>query len=247
MGRKLPEGQMKSKLTSNLTNGVLVWAAVAALVAFDIAQGRILAMETNGRDRGLLSATNAEPAIGISPASSHHYVAPLTRDFLGKSVKNSYAVGAQQLIDDIVCEGRVTDGGWGRTTTPYPVSDALTPLSPGQVNFGGSASQDRQGHSAGQQEYYDHNQVDAFDFHSTIVTDVMCVDSPYVGKSAVIMGQGRVTKLNTFVDMIENFIIKIDDVGDPGRGQDMYQIQLNGTFMYDSGPILLQGGNVQVR
>ena len=224
---------MKSKLTCNVTNHGLLWTAVMVLVAFGIAQSRTLAIDGSERHTALHSTSGATP---------------LSRDAFGLGrVKNSYAVGAAQVqvIDDIVCEGRVTDGGWGESD---PVAIYLPIIPSSRVNFGGSASMDRQGRSAGQEQYADHNDVDAFDFHSTIVTDVMCEDLPLVGKRATITGQGRVTKLaSPFVDMIENFVIKLEDISDGGRGQDTYQIQLNGTFMYDSGVVVLQGGNVQVR
>ena len=237
---------MKSKLTSNVTNRGVLWAAAIVLVTLGVAQSRTFAIDGSERDTTLLAAANTEAKRGLNRAPADRYGTTRSPKAFGFGrVQNLYVASGQQLIDDIVCEGRVTDGGWGISE---PVAFYVPPIPSARVNFGGSASMDRQGRSAGQQQYADRNAVDAFDFHSTIVTDVTCQDLPLAGKRAIIMGQGRVTKLaSPFVDMIENFVIKLDDIADPGRGQDMYQIQLNGTFLYDSGPVVLEGGNVQVR
>ena len=223
----------KFKTTSRLG----LAAAAAMLVAVGITQDRAMTLDAHQLDNKSIAG---DERAGIP---QRHRTAKLSPSSVGfGKTKNMYSMvspALQDPLDLILCEGRVTEGGWG-----YFFDNPAW-----QVTFGGSASKDRLGRRAGQEQYVDHNPVDGFDFHSTLVTDVMCFDlpDPVPGKQAVILGQGKVTKLATLQDLIENFMITIDDVAEPGTGRDVYHIELQGAFPYDSGPIVLQGGNVQVR
>src|SRR5438874_3468236 len=175
---------MTSDLGIKASRRLAVSAAVAMLVAFGITQNRTVPLDALQLDNALI-ANSSHARTDIPQTHGSPNVSPAFR--FGKT-RNMYTLVSQDLQDpfaSIVCEGRVTEGGWG-----YYLDDPAT----SQVTFGGSASMDRLGRKAGQEQYTDHNSFIGFDFHSTIVTDVMCVASPFslVGKRAIITGQGRV-------------------------------------------------------
>src|SRR5438874_1924082 len=187
---------MTSDLGIKPSRRLAVSAAVAMLVAFGITQNRTVPLDAHQLDNALI-ANSSHARTGITQTHGTPKVPPAFG--FGKT-RNMYTLVSQDLqdpLDVIVCDGRVIDGGWG-----YYLDNPAT----WQVTFGGSASMDRLGRSAGQEQYTDHNPVDAFDFHSTIVTDVTCFNLPdsLPGKGAVIAGQGKVTKLTTLQDLIEN-------------------------------------------
>jgi hypothetical protein len=220
--------KMKSDTRSKTTSRFALLAAVVALVTFGVTQNRLLATDFHdvGKEhaRAVVGAPNVSmPGFGF-----------------GK-VKNLYALVAPQVVDpQVLCEATVTQGGWGRTMFPYPVSNAV--LAPGKVTFGGRATVDQNGDPEGQQQYADHNPVDPFLVHSVSFFSVICT-----GMHATMEGLAKVTKLNSFVDIQEIFQIDIQDVAEPGAGQDKYHIQLRGDFNYDSGVVTLEGGNVRIR
>ena len=121
-----------------------------------------------------------------------------------------------------VCGAAVTQGGWGYTTTGT------------RATFGGKASVDRDGFAQGQEEYQDHGL--GLNFHSITVDRVTCSQT-----HANISGMGMVNG-----NLPVRFDINVDDLGEPGAGKDRYHLKLAGGVLYDSGEILLQGGNVQI-
>ena len=56
---------------------------------------------------------------------------------------------------------------------------------------------------------------------------------------ASIFGQATINGSGAF-----NFRINVQDLGEPGRGQDTYWLLMDG---YDSGEQTLRGGNIQIR
>lgn len=225
--------KMRSCLTAS--------AVLAMIIAFGLMQSRMFA--TGTAERGDLS-----PAMSQGHVDSSEDLGTVTfssRASRFDKLRSFYLLSAQTGIIgvDPVCEATVTQGGWGRTT---PISVPVLPSA--KATFGGSATGYRNGSADGQQQYTDHNPVDSFTVHSIIVTDALCPDpgnSP--GAHATIFGQARVTNLTTLVDLQENFQIDLDDLGEPGVGRDVYRIQLRGNFLYDSGLIVLEGGNIKIR
>jgi hypothetical protein len=246
---------MRSELRSKMTRRLVPSAAVALLAAFAIAQDRTVALDAHGLDTASIFASTArvEGVNSLRPTRGSRTSNPWTHGSSIGKVKTLYALVTPQVLDPIICQGNVTQGGWGRTgevpgPDPFPVSTGL--VTPGKVTFGGSAQTTANNVRGGQEQFSDHNSADPFTFHSTLITDVMCFDNPVDndGVHATIKGQGRVTKLATFQDVIVNFTLELDDRGEPGAGRDEYQISLIGLpFAYFSGPIILQGGNVQIR
>jgi hypothetical protein len=227
------------------TSRLLLPAAGAVLVAVGIAQNRVVALGAHQPQAAQISALSGQPENGMKLRNPRRYGTPAlaTTGLRFGKVGNFFAPVAAQLPDVIVCEANVTEGGWGRSDPT-----ASFPVSVGKVTFGGSASITRNNARGGQETYSDHNGVDAFTFHSFVIIDVICSDD---GGQAVIAGQGRVTKLATSEDLQVNFEIELQDNAEPGMGQDKYRIRLTGLyttpFVYDSGLITLQGGNVQIR
>jgi hypothetical protein len=229
---------MKSDMSSRRTSRLVLPAALAVFVAFGITQSRMVAIDAHQLGDASISAGHGQAELRTNLGNTHRYHAPnLSTDGsrFGK-IKNLYALVAAQFLDPIpdpICETNVTQGGWGYTN-PTSITNIVLP---GRASFGGSATGDRNGLASGQEQYSDPN----FDLHSVVVFSATCL-----GTQATIMGQARVTKLDTLVNQQENFQIDVDDQGEPGN-MDTYRIQLFGDFMYDSGPITLQGGNVQVK
>jgi hypothetical protein len=56
---------------------------------------------------------------------------------------------------------------------------------------------------------------------------------------ASIFGQATIDGTGPF-----NFRINVQDFGNPGKGQDTYQLLIDG---YNSGEQILRGGNIQIR
>jgi hypothetical protein len=230
---------MKSDMRSRTTSRLVLPAAIAVFVAFGITQSRMVAIDGHQPGDVLISAGNGpvERGTNLGNTSRHRTPNLSTNGFGFGKLENLYSLAAAQLPADPICEADVTQGGWGYTT---PFSN--TGITAGRATFGGSASLDKNGFPGGQEQYSDHNPVDPFDFHSVLIYGVTCS-----GTEATIEGQGRVTKLNTFVDLQENFKIVVDDFGKPATGMDTYHITLIGDFVYDSGVMILQGGNVQMK
>ena len=129
--------------------------------------------------------------------------------------------------EEEVCGVRVTQGGWGVT------------LTGSRGSFGGNASVDADGFGQGQQQYQDHRELMPIDFHSIVVNDVTCTTT-----HATITGEGRVKGVTSALPVM--FTIEVEDLNEPGTGSDTYHITLAGGFVYDSGKMVLQGGNVQI-
>jgi hypothetical protein len=231
---------MTSDLRFKRTSRLLLPAAAAVLVAVGIAQNRVVALGAH-EPRPVQISDSGQPEHATQLRNPHRYGTPTrsTNGFRFGRVENFFAPAAAQLLDPdpIVCEGNVTEGGWGHDS------------SGSQVTFGGSASVTANNARGGHEEYSNHDEVDGFTFHSFVISDVDCEASPLlvdVGH-AHIEGQGRVTNLAASEDLQVNFEIELFDIAEPGAGMDQYKIRLTGGFSYDSGLITLEGGNVQIR
>jgi hypothetical protein len=118
---------------------------------------------------------------------------------------------------------QVTNGGW------------IIAGNGDRATLGGSARANESGETQGQQEYFDHGPAQRLKMNSINVVAVVCDGST----RASIFGQAMIDGSGLF-----NFRINVQDVGGPGKGQDTYQLLLNG---YDSGEQILGGGNVEIR
>jgi hypothetical protein len=119
-----------------------------------------------------------------------------------------------------LCE--VTNGGW------------IVAENGDRVTFGGSARANESGATQGQEEYFDHGPAQSLKMNSINVLAVVCDGST----RASIFGQA------TVAGGLFNFRINVQDVGGAGKGQDTYQVLVNG---YNSGEQILGGGNVEIR
>jgi beta-propeller repeat-containing protein len=119
-----------------------------------------------------------------------------------------------------LCE--VTNGGW------------IVAENGDRATFGGSARANESGATQGQEEYFDHGPAQSLKMNSINVLAVVCDGST----RASIFGQA------TVAGGLFNFRINVQDVGGAGKGQDTYQVLVNG---YNSGEQILGGGNVEIR
>ena len=139
----------------------------------------------------------------------------------------------------------VQDAFVAKFSTPVlPVSTPLCEITNGgwivadngdRATFGGSAKTDESGATQGQQQYLDHGPVQGLQIHSLNVLAVVCDGS----SRASIFGQASIDGMG-----IVNYRINVEDAGVPGKGQDKYQLLIDG---YDSGEQTLRGGNIEIR
>lgn len=104
-----------------------------------------------------------------------------------------------------------------------------------RASFGGNAKSNASGQTQGQENYQDHGPAQRLSMQSINVLAVVCDGST----RASIFGQATVDGSGPV-----NFRINVQDFGNPGKGQDTYQLLLDG---YNSGQQLLSGGNIQIR
>jgi hypothetical protein len=132
------------------------------------------------------------------------------------------------------CDVIITEGGW------------IVAQNGDRASFGGNAHDSPTGEPSGQQEYQDHGPVQPMNVHSTSIVAVVCSEN---GKQASIFGTARID--GSPVEFV--FRIDVQDLGEPGVGQDTYRIRLSNG--YDSGggatgPAgpgnVLMGGNIQI-
>jgi hypothetical protein len=117
---------------------------------------------------------------------------------------------------------QITGGGW------------IIAQNGDRATFGGNAKADESGETEGAQSFVDHGPAQRLNLQSLNVLTVVCD-----GSSASIFGQASINGSD-----VVNYQINVQDVGGPGRGQDTYQLIING---YDSGEQVLRGGNIQIR
>ena len=120
-----------------------------------------------------------------------------------------------------LCE--ITNGGW------------IIAENGDRASFGGNAKADESGETRGQQQYQDHGPVQRLNIHSINVLAIVCDGST----RASIFGQATINGSGMF-----NYRINVQDLAQPGSGQDKYQLIVDG---YDSGEQLLRGGNIAIR
>src|SRR5215213_362446 len=104
-----------------------------------------------------------------------------------------------------------------------------------RATFGGNAKANAGGEVQGQQEYLDHGPVERLTMHSINVLAIVCDGS---GRASI-FGQATMNGSG-----IVNYRINVQDLGEPGKGQDTYWLLMDG---YDSGEQTLGGGNIQIR
>jgi hypothetical protein len=119
------------------------------------------------------------------------------------------------------CE--ITNGGW------------IIAENGDRATFGGNAKANENGETQGQQQYQDHGPAQRLKMQSLNVLAIVCDGST----RASIFGQATIDGSGIF-----NYRINVQALGGPGKGQDTYQLLLNG---YDSGEQTLRGGNIQIR
>ncbi len=120
-----------------------------------------------------------------------------------------------------LCE--ISNGGW------------IIAENGDRAGFGGNAKSNESGETQGQQQYQDHGPAQHLKMQSINVLAIVCDGST----RASIFGQATINGLDLF-----NYRIDVQDLGEPGRGQDTYRLRLE---VYDSGEQILRGGNIQVR
>jgi Bacterial Ig-like domain (group 1)/Beta-propeller repeat len=104
-----------------------------------------------------------------------------------------------------------------------------------RASFGGNAKANETGETQGQENYQDHGPAQRLNMQSINVLAIVCDGST----RASIFGQATIDGSGIF-----KYRINVQDLGEPGRGQDKYWLLLEG---YNSGEQILRGGNVQIR
>jgi Bacterial Ig-like domain (group 1)/Beta-propeller repeat len=104
-----------------------------------------------------------------------------------------------------------------------------------RASFGGNAKANGSGETLGHEEYQDHGPAQRLNMHSINVLAIVCDGST----RASIFGQATIDGSGIF-----NYRINVQDLGGPGKGQDKYQLLVDG---YNSGEQMLRGGNVEIR
>jgi hypothetical protein len=119
------------------------------------------------------------------------------------------------------CE--ITNGGW------------IIAANGDRATFGGHAKANASGEPQGQQVYQDLGPAQPLKLHSLNVLAVVCDGST----RASIFGQATIDGSG-----VVNFRINVQDLGEPGKGQDTYWLLMDD---YNSGEQILRGGNIQIR
>jgi hypothetical protein len=119
------------------------------------------------------------------------------------------------------CE--ITNGGW------------IIAANGDRATFGGHAKANESGEAQGQQNFQDHGPVQRLNMHSINLLAIVCDGST----RASIFGQATIDGSG-----VVNFRINVQDLGQPGKGQDTYWLLMDG---YDSGEQVLGGGNILIR
>jgi hypothetical protein len=123
-----------------------------------------------------------------------------------------------------LCEVTITQGGW------------IVASNGDRASFGGNAQVSNAGEPTGQEEYQDHGPAQPMNVKSTKILAVLCTDDL---RQATIFGLATIDGSGEFA-----YRIDVQDLGEPGVGQDTYRIRIG---IYDSGePGTLEGGNVQI-
>jgi hypothetical protein len=134
----------------------------------------------------------------------------------------------------VPCDVIITEGGW------------IIAQNGDRGSFGGNAHDSPTGEPSGQPEYQDHGPAQPMNVHSTSIVAVVCSED---GKQASIFGFARID--GSVLDFV--FRIDVQDLAEPGVGQDTYRMRLSNG--YDSGggaagPAgpgnILMGGNVPI-
>jgi hypothetical protein len=120
---------------------------------------------------------------------------------------------------------RVTGGG------------QITAANSDTATFGGTARSSGGGTVEGHERYRDHGPAEPQDLKSIRILALTCDQT---GTQATIIGEATIDGSGTHA-----FRIEVQDLGEPGKGEDAYRILLD--TGYDSGAQPLQGGNVQIR
>ena len=113
----------------------------------------------------------------------------------------------------------------------------ITATNGDKATFGGNAKVSKKDAVKGQQQYQDHGPGQRMKVHSIDIDALVCNEE---GTQADIFGTATIDKAGP-----HGFRITVEDNGEPGRGADRYQIQLDNG--YDSGLQVLEGGNIQIK
>jgi hypothetical protein len=122
------------------------------------------------------------------------------------------------------CEVTILDNG------------VITAANGDRATFSGDARSSASGEPEGDQRYRDHGPAQPLTVQSINVLSIVCENS-----AATIFGQATIDGSGSNV-----YEIRVTDGGNPGVGQDTYQIMLP-SVPYNSGQQTLEGGNVIIR
>jgi hypothetical protein len=143
-------------------------------------------------------------------------------EFDGLAIDNSFRTG---IVSTPGCEVKISDGGW------------IVALNGDIGTFGGNAKVSLSGVATGNQEYQDHGPLQSLTVNTVDVQAVVCADDR---TQASLFGHTTIDGAGSY-----EYEIDLKDAGEPGI-DDMYRIAIPGAA-YESGPQMLQGGNVQIK
>jgi hypothetical protein len=119
------------------------------------------------------------------------------------------------------------------TTVGLKSTDGGSIRIPGGIGtFGIVAMATSKGFVSGDVEYQDH--VTGMNVKSTVLTAIVVT-----GTHARIFGKATINGSGSY-----DFVVDVDDLGEPGIGVDKFGIQISNG--YNAGPALLSGGNIQI-
>ena len=164
--------------------------------------------------------------------------------YVGPPLPGSDTITAFADTDNNTVQDPGEPGGMATKTWTVPATTPRCEISNGgwiiaengdRATFGGNAKANENGETQGSQQYQDHGPAQRLKLSSLNVRAVVCDGST----RASIFGQATIDGAGIF-----NYRINVQTLGGPGRGQDTYQLLLDG---YDSGEQTLRGGNIQIR
>ena len=167
--------------------------------------------------------TRSDPTdiIGVT-VGGNRYGWFVQNEFDGLAIDNSFRTG---IVSTPGCEIKISDGG------------SIIALNGDLGTFGGNAKVSLSGVSTGHQEYHDHGPLQPLTSNTVDVQAVVCSGDR---TQASLFGQTTIDGSGSY-----EYEIDLKDAGEPGI-DDMYRISIPGAA-YDSGPQMLQGGNVQIK
>ena len=183
----------------------------------DSAFGAVVKFSVIANDTASAFAVNCSPSSGSNFVLGSTTVKCMATDASSNSSSCSFTVTVVPPVSTVGVKS--TDGG-------------SIPIPGGTGTFGIVAMASSLGMAQGNVEYQDH--VTGMNVKSTAITAIVVS-----GTHARIFGAATINGSGSY-----NFVVDVDDFGEPGIGSDTFGIQVSNG--YSAGPAKLSGGNIQI-